>query len=267
MSAHGSRPPWPISKSNLAKLENKKYRQRWGLYLLEGTAAIRDGHQAGARFYGILVDERYHGHHEETALVQTLRGSGVSVQEITESELSKVSGLTTPPPMLGVMLEEQPYLPEIPVVTPLVLALDRIQDPGNAGTLLRAAAFYGVSEVWFGKGTVERYNPKVLRAAMSAHFHLKIAVNVDLESLVRRARESGCHIYVADMEGVEQTIAPDASHPAILILGNEPNGVDPVLLTLADTRLAISRRGRIDSLNVAMAGTVLMDRLFAGRNK
>ncbi|MFH0882662.1 MAG: RNA methyltransferase [bacterium] len=266
MNAHGSQPPWPMSRSNLAKLENKKYRQRWGLYLLDGTATIRDAHQAGARFHGILVDERYHNHDEETALVQALRGAGVPVQEVTEPELSHISGLITPPPLLGVVLEEQAYLPEIPVVTPLVLALDRVQDPGNAGTLLRSAAFYGVKEVWFGKGTVERYNPKVLRAAMSAHFHLKIAVNVDLESEVRRARESGCHVYVADMRGEEQAIAPDASRPAILILGNEPNGVDPVLLTLADTRLAIARRGRIDSLNVAMAGTVLLDRLYAGRN-
>lgn len=266
MNAQESRPPWPMSKSNLAKLENKKYRQRWGLYLLEGLSAIRDGLHAGARFHGVLAIKSRHEHGEDVALLKEFRSSGIPVQEVMESELSRISGLTTPPPILGVVLEEEPYVPEIPVVTPLVLALDRVQDPGNAGTLLRAAAFYGVEQVWFGKGTVERYNPKVLRAAMSAHFDLRIAVNVDLKEAVQRAKAGGCRVYVADMEGDELPSAQHSPQPAILILGNEPNGISPDLLNLADTRLAIARRGRIDSLNVAMAGTVLLDRLLAGRN-
>ncbi len=266
MSARIARPPWPMSRGNLARLENKKYRQRWGLYILEGTAAIRDALEAGAPFHGILVDDRLQDHPEERELIPVLHQSGVAVQQVPASQLKRISGLVTPPPMVGVFVEEPPLEPQIPSRDPLILALDRVQDPGNAGTLMRTAAFYGVRELWFGKGTVERYNPKVLRAAMSAHFQLRIAVNVDLEDAIRRSKKEGCRVFAADAEGEDRLAALDESHPAILLLGNEPNGVDPALLQLADARLAIARRGRIDSLNVAMAGAILLDRLLTGRN-
>jgi TrmH family RNA methyltransferase len=145
-----------------------------------------------------------------------------------------------------------------------VLALDRVADPGNVGTLLRAAAFYGVREVWLGTGSAEAHSPKVLRAAMAAHLHLRVCEQVNLAAELAGAKRSGARVLAAEMEGVERSAGslPGRGAGQVLVLGSEAHGVDPALIELADERLAIARRGPIDSLNVAMAGTVLLDRLL-----
>jgi len=260
-----NRPPWPLGKTNRAKLALKKYRQRWGLYLLEGESTVRDAIMSGSDIHGVLFDPRLQEKSGDNELLQIFKKHNVSVIEVEEAELKAISGLTTPPPVLAIMLEKEPDLPSIPPEPPMILALDRVQDPGNVGTLIRSAAFYGIKEIWLGRGTVERYNPKVLRAAMAAHLQLSVIPNVDLHEAVVQAKNAGCPVYVADMEGGEEVGKIDSNHPPILILGNEPAGVDPELVAAADSRVAILRRGPVDSLNVAMAGTVLMDRLLAKR--
>lgn len=256
-----SPPAWPMSKSNLTKLSNKKYRQRWGLYLLEGYAAIEDAIQQGGQVHGLLIDETSKFQPATQDLVAVSKEKGIEFLPVEPALLNKVSGLVTPPPAVAIMVERPSTEPDVNERGGVILALDRIQDPGNAGTLIRTAAFYGVNQVWMGRGTVERYNPKVLRSAMSADLHVAISADVDLEQQFAEVRKAGGRIYAAMMDGEEDISRRPESGPSVLLLGNEPGGVAPNLVQPDDVRLAISRRGLVDSLNVAMAGAILLDRL------
>jgi len=254
---------WPLGKGVLQKLTTKKYRQKFGLYLLEGSAAVRDAIEQGGEALGVLHDARALDRGQDRDALEQLRASRIPVQEVDATDLKRMSDLATPPPVIAVLRADDASEPTLPLNTPLVVALDRVADPGNVGTLLRAAAFYGVHEVWLGLGTAERYNPKVLRSAMSAHLHVRICPNVDLDTILPKAQAQGARVLAAVVEGAEPPFAlmvDDA--PSILLLGNEPHGIRPELVRIADRRIAIRRRGPVDSLNVAMAGTVLIDRLL-----
>ncbi len=255
-------PHWPPGKTWLRKLSSKKYRKEFGVYLLEGSAAIEDALMQGAEAYGILHDARSLTRSSDQELLDWLQREKYPLRETGLDELQAVSGLSTAPPVLAIMKQAPAQSPLIPVPPGLALALDKVSDPGNVGTLIRVAAFYGIREVWLGEGTAELYNPKTIRAAMAAHLQVRICQPVDLYSACKKAREQGATILASIVENASAPppLSPDS--PTILILGSEAHGMDEKLVSLADLRVAIERRGQVDSLNVAMAGAILVDRLL-----
>ncbi|MCB2198327.1 RNA methyltransferase [bacterium] len=258
-----SLPSWPLGKSTLHKLTSKKYRQQLGLYLLEGTAAVHDAWKQGGQVLGVVHDARVEERVTEHALVEEMREAGIPLTALNAADYKRLSDQHTPPPVIAVMVAEGSAQPTIPLADPLVLALDQVADPGNVGTLLRAAAFYGVREVWLGEGTAELYNPKVLRAAMAAHLHLKVCQPVDLGQAFKHAQKQGAQVHVAVVDGSTEVVRNQPDTPVILVLGNEPHGIQQEYVEMADRPVAIERIGPVDSLNVAMAGTVFLDRYLS----
>lgn len=141
----------------------------------------------------------------------------------------------------------------------LWLILDAIQDPGNVGTLLRSAEAVGVGQVWCTRGTADVYSPKVVRAAMGAHFSLSILEEGEWESL-GRLLASVPRIYAATaaIEGARPYDAVDWSRPAALIVGSEGHGISAAGLALATEQVAIPMVGHLTSLNAAVAGSVIL---------
>lgn len=151
-------------------------------------------------------------------------------------------------------------LAEIPVSEPqagvyrTLVLLDRIQDPGNAGAILRTAAAAGVEAVHASHGCADLWSPKVLRAGMGAHFHLALwehadlaAVSAGFEGTICCTATKGIPIYAADLRG-----------PTAWVFGNEGGGVAPALESLCGRRLTIPTSGRVESLNVAAAAAVCL---------
>jgi TrmH family RNA methyltransferase len=144
--------------------------------------------------------------------------------------------------------------PQVPkVLTASAVLLDGVQDPGNVGSILRSAAAAGIEQVWCSPGTAFCWSPKVLRAAMGAHFVLEIFENADLPALVREAKvpvlaTSG---YAADC-----LYDVDLAGPVAWILGHEGQGVSDELLALASRRVAVPHAGQVESLNVAACAAV-----------
>ncbi|MGD6846980.1 RNA methyltransferase [Rossellomorea aquimaris] len=137
------------------------------------------------------------------------------------------------------------------------MLLDGLQDPGNIGTIIRTAEAAGIDMVVLGKGTVDPYNPKVLRSAQGAHFHIPI-IRRDLTETIPELKERNIPVYGTALEnGVEYTtIKPQSSYA--LIVGNEGNGMSKELLTETDQNLYIPIYGKSESLNVAIAAGVLL---------
>lgn len=145
----------------------------------------------------------------------------------------------------------QPALPA--ALTQSAVLLDGVQDPGNAGSILRSAGAAGITQVYCSAGTASCWSPKVLRAAMGAHFVLEIFEHVDLAALVRAA-----HVPVLATSGYasEQLYDVDLRGPVAWLLGHEGQGVSDDLLNLATHRVVIPHGGQVESLNVAACAAV-----------
>jgi TrmH family RNA methyltransferase len=149
----------------------------------------------------------------------------------------------------------QPQLP-LPAQPTLILVLDQLRDPGNAGTLLRSGEAAGVDLVLFAPGTVDPFNDKVVRAAMGAHFRLPLRSCADwaaVQSLLPAA--APCYLAAAAAQLSYDRV--DWRQPAVLIIGGEATGASPMAQTLAQP-ISIPMHGQVESLNAAMAGAVML---------
>jgi TrmH family RNA methyltransferase len=140
----------------------------------------------------------------------------------------------------------------------LVVCLDAVQDPGNFGTMVRTAEAAGASGVVALKGSVDAFAPKTLRSAMGSAFRLPIATNLTPEELLPKARAAGLKVVTATMEGSFDYTEFDWRQPAMVILGNEANGVRAEVLKECDVRVNIPLCAPVESLNVAAAAAVLL---------
>jgi TrmH family RNA methyltransferase len=177
------------------------------------------------------------GHGHVTALPDALFGALSQV----EHGVHLLFLVDTPRPARAAALVESAVL------------LDGVQDPGNAGSILRSAAAAGIKQVYCSAGSASCWSPKVLRAAMGAHFVLEIFENADLAALVREAKVP---VLATSGYAAERIYDVDLSGPAAWVLGHEGQGVSKELLELATRRVIIPHAGQVESLNVAACAAV-----------
>ena len=176
-------------------------------------------------------------------------------KELSIQEMKGISFLETPSPVLA--LFEQPVrLSEFQSDTGLILLLDRIQDPGNMGTLLRTALWYGVEHIGIVKGCVDVFNPKVVQASMGALAHLQ-CVEKTAEDWVEWSASMDRRLLVADMDGTPAAEMKWTTKD-ILVLGNEGKGCDAAFKAEGNAVTLPGNAAKMESLNVAVSGATLL---------
>ena len=143
---------------------------------------------------------------------------------------------------------------------PLILLLDRISDPGNLGTMIRTAEAAGVTGIVLSPGSADVWQPKVVRAAMGALFRMPVLTLEDdgeLDAMTAQFREAGIRMYATDLKADAAYDQVDYTGPCAIVIGNESHGVSPELLDRCDRRIIIPMRGRIESLNAAIAASLV----------
>jgi len=141
-----------------------------------------------------------------------------------------------------------------------ILALDRISDPGNLGTLLRSAEWFGINNILLSKNCVDQYNPKVIRSAMGSQFNIKSIKIVKLDYELNKLKKLNYSILGADKKG--ETISNISFNEKwILIIGNEANGISKTVKPHITDLISIPGKGNIESLNAAVAGSILLNEL------
>jgi len=241
------------AKKQILALHKRREREKLGRFLVEGVRSVEAAVQAGARLHLLVVREQ-----DPPALRCPLPRAIYTTDDLS---LAQLSALETSPGVLAVVSRPETH----PAKSPLTLILDRISDPGNVGTLMRTAAWLGIRSLVYGPGTTDPYAPKAVRASMGGIWDVRLQYEPDLPLWLRAQREAGVKLYGADLGGVPLSAwSPQA--PSVLILGSEAHGVDPELALLLDERVHIpghpARRG-VESLNVAVAGALLMNRWSA----
>ena len=231
----------------IKNLQQKKYRTQNKLFVVEGIKTVRELLNSSLKVYKVYVTD---------STVLELEGDFVEV--ISDGELKKMSGLSTPNKVLGVF--------HIPVPGPLdfsdwVIALDDVRDPGNLGTIIRLCDWFGVKTLLCSSNSVDSYNPKVLQATMGSISR----VNIVYGDLPRILSNSEVPVYGAFMDGTE-VYQEKFPKKGILVMGNEANGVSEAIEALIGKKISIPQFGpkTTESLNVATATAILLNEIRRG---
>ena len=234
-----------VSKNQIkliTSLQQKKFRQLHKLFIAEGVKVIQELLDSNFVLEHLYVTE---------SIFESLNNESKTV--ITESELKKISCLSTPNNCLALFAIPET---EKPISSGLIVALDAVRDPGNLGTIIRLCDWFGVDQLWCNEQTVDLYNPKVVQATMGSLARVKVHY-LDLEKEIQKANLPVFGTFM-DGENIYQSNLPSEG---ILILGNEANGISTAIEKLVTSRLAIPRFGNLqktESLNVATATAIFL---------
>ncbi len=235
-------------------LRERRVRERERAFLVEGPRTIADAIAAGF-WPKLLYFSPQRASAEEQQIIEKARKYGVPVLAVSDEILEYVAETVTPQAVIAVF----PF-PSLEIRMPehetwLLLIVDGLQDPGNLGTLLRSALGAGAHAAFLTPGTVDPFNAKVVRAAAGSHFRLPIQpLTRDNQAWITRVEQ----LVVGDPRAKLAYDELDWTRASALIIGSEAHGVSPELRHLATHHVAIPLRGGLESLNAAVAGSVLL---------
>lgn len=268
---------------SVARLANRKGREATGEFLVEGPQAVREALKAHLDddnlVQAVYVVGGFFESHDEFA--ELLDQTQVPTRIVTGEVLHAMADTQTPQGILAVAAIAQPQLSEVLAAKPrLIAVLCRVQDPGNAGTVLRAADAAGADAVILTKGSVDIYNPKAVRSTVGSLFHLPVLSNIEFDHLIEAAKTTGNQILAADGYGAlnldslqdaavlrahqpaAEAQAPEGQPvleaPTLWLFGNEGQGLDDNEKQAADHAVAVPLYGVAESLNVGTAATVCL---------
>ena len=240
----------------VAKLAKKAARAESGLFLLEGPQAVAEA----LTFRPQLVVELYAtptALERYTDIAQTAVDAGVDVEFVTEEVLHAMADTVTPQGFVAVCHQFPTAVKDVFAAGPRLIAiLEEVRDPGNAGTIVRAADAAGADAVVFTGRAVDLYNPKVVRSSTGSIFHLPVAVGAELQDVLERARAAGLAVLAADVKGDDLLTARNdgvLARPTAWLFGNEAHGLPDEQLALADRVVTVPIYGHAESMNLATA--------------
>jgi TrmH family RNA methyltransferase len=243
-------------------LSKRRDRQRERAFMLEGVRALGEAVAAGAMPRAIFICRDLLGEGEAqdrllVALSELREGPAhnMRVLEVTPEVMKAVSETETPQGIAAIMAFPERTPPT--TGTPLIVIADGVRDPGNMGTLLRTALGAGATAVYTTPATVDLYNPKVVRAAMGAHFRLSLRANVGWEALDELLADCDA-VWGADADADLIYTDADWKRPAALIIGSEDRGITVEARARCTELLSIPLAANLESLNAAVAAAIIL---------
>ena len=274
----------------VANLKQKKYRMESGTFFAEGLRAVQEAVQYAdvtELFYteaeagrldevlkaagNVLADtkeksgNKNNANHNNagTAKKRNEAANGIRMYQVDEKVMAKLSDTKAPQGVLAVIRTPEQNLRQLRPGTASdnnapVIILDRVQDPGNLGTIIRTADAVGALGLILLEGCVDAYSPKVVRASMGSLFHLPVVQDVTAEEALTWCYRNGYEPAATALKNAQNVYKADISKKMAFLFGNEANGVAEELQAAAETRLFIPMTGLAESMNVAMAAGIIL---------
>lgn len=248
-----------LSKSQIGfikSLHQKKYRKEHGIFIIEGIKSIVEFVPSDYQIHSVYFLPQYQ------SLLPKLPAN-IKLFEVTSAELEKISTLQAPQGILALV-----HIPETSAIDQDVLrnnfslVLDGVQDPGNLGTIIRTADWFGIRQVICSSNTVEVYNPKTVQATMGS----LCRVNVSYQELGTLLQEIEIPIFGAMLNG-RSLYETQWGREGLVILGNEGQGISPEIVNLISHPVTIPRVGAAESLNVAVSAAIFCADISRNLNK
>ncbi len=254
--------------AQLQLLKSKKYRYKMGLFILEGEKIIRDAVKFGAEISYAVYSEKFLKSSAAEEFLNYLKNKKIEVYEAGENKLEKVSNLETSQGIIAVakMFEynEDDLLKSITSAKfSTVVALDKVSDPGNLGTIFRICDWFKVDLILISNGSVDVFNPKTLRATMGSVFNVPFLQNVELKNYILKLKKHHFKVLSTSPSGKIDYHDALVGNKIVIIFGSEAHGVSSELIKVSDGTIKIKKFGKTESLNVAVsAGIILSERAY-----
>ncbi|NNJ56586.1 MAG: RNA methyltransferase [Bacteroidia bacterium] len=236
-----------LSKAKLKQyqqLGSKKFRQKYGLFVVEGLKSVNELVKSDWTVECILCTSSFSDQHNQNLNFQC--------DSISREEFYKISGQKNPQEILAIAEIARPTLAE----SNWEIALDTINDPGNLGTIIRIADWYGITKIYCSKNSVDMFNSKTIQASMGSFLRVEL-VEGNLDELLRNKE-----VYATLLEGANIRTM-DKPQAGVILIGNEANGISKeVLDALNPVAVSIPRIGKAESLNAAIATAICCERLI-----
>jgi RNA methyltransferase, TrmH family len=246
-----------ISKNKakfIISLQNKKVRDEERLFIIEGDKLVKEFLIAKIPLKTLIAKPEF-----LSALPVDLTKFVDNIEKVTYEELKQISTLKTPHNALAVVPIPEREMNTSEVLSQLCVALDFVQDPGNLGTIIRAAAWFGLKNIICSENCVDVFNPKVIQASMGAILHVNVYYS-DLEKLVVLANKNKIPVFGTMLEG-ESIYEHKLDNKGIILLGNESKGISDRLIPYITEKIMIPKFSKelegIDSLNVGMSASIV----------
>ena len=246
----------------IVQLQKKnRARNTEGVFIVEGIRMVREIPED--KLKALYVTEEFYKKHKAE-----LPGN-VKPEFVTPTVFSYISDTKTPQGVLAIVWQNKYTLADIlkkgTEKKEMLLVLDNLQDPGNMGTILRTAEAAAVTGIIMSSDCVDVYNPKVIRSTMGSVFRVPFVYVENVTDVIRQMKEHGIRTYATHLAGELAYDEPDYRTPSAFFVGNEGNGLRDQVAELADTYIKIPMAGQVESLNAAIAATVVM--FEAGRQR
>lgn len=227
----------------IKSLELKKYRKKYGLFIAERPKLVIELLKENFKIHSIFCTKDFE---------KEIHGIGIEVQLVTSKELKNISGLDSPNEVVAIFQIPEGQIPQN-FNDELYIALDGIRDPGNLGTIIRTADWFGVNQIFCSMDCVDAFNPKVVEASMGSIARVKVAYD-NLTKLI----ESFPSTTMAT--ATEGTPLKEATFkkPCLIIIGNEGQGIRPNIMEKAKLKVKIKGYGKAESLNAAIATGIIL---------
>ncbi|GIM28690.1 RNA methyltransferase [Clostridium polyendosporum] len=236
----------------LKKLKEKKYRTKEGKYIIEGFRFVQEALKADADVQSIVISEEAKNKLHEYIDENSIKDKKVYI--LKTSLFNMLCSTENPQGILAVVgMNKSFHYKE----GEFYILVDKVQDPGNMGTIIRTAHAAGVDGVIVTKGTVDMYNDKTLRSTMGSIFYIPVIEDDDL-AFTRNLIKNGFKVVISSLQANENFFEADLRGKTIITVGNEGNGVSEEVSNLGDTKIKIPMPGNAESLNVSTAASIMI---------
>ncbi|HZV12800.1 MAG TPA: RNA methyltransferase [Candidatus Kapabacteria bacterium] len=237
--------------TRLRALLQKKMREKYGEFIVEGKRLVAEALHSGWKVHFVCVQE------ERVDQLPFLSSQTVPVYTLPEDKFAEISATEHSQGVIAVLDAKNEPLKIPTKEKSIVLALDSIADPGNVGTIIRSADWFGVDAVLLGKGCAELYNPKTVRSTMGSIFRVPTEES-NLFTTLPEYRKQGYQVYATTTSDTLLDRKFSFAPKSLLLIGSEAEGISHELLALADHKVTIKKYGGGESLNAAMATAVAL---------
>ena len=237
------------------QLHRSRERRQQNLLLLEGNNTLSAAVNSHYPLFTVFCTPKWQSNHQQ--LLQEISDRGAKIQLVTQEVLATIATTVNPDGVVATAVRQTARSPVISE-TKLGLAVERLQDPGNLGTIIRTAVATGVDGLWLSQDSVDFDHPKLLRASVGEWFRLPMATTPDLSSIVRQHQQQQIQVIATVPDAKKTFWELDLTRPSLLLLGNESAGLSPQLQALADEKISIPLYNEVESLNVAIATALIL---------
>lgn len=253
-------------KHVISLLSKAKERKKNNEYVVEGIRMVSE--VPADLLVKIYMSERFQNNNSEYVkkLVKNQGISEDSIEIVADNVFDRMSQTQTPQGIMAVVRMKNNSLSDMLSGNPLLILVENLQDPGNLGTIIRMGEGAGVTGVIMSPNTVDIYNPKTIRSTMGSIFRVPFVYVQDFGEAVSECQKAGVKVYAAHLDGKNTYLGEDYSKGTAFLIGNEGNGLTDEITNQADTLIRIPMQGEVESLNAAIACTILTYEAVRQRN-